>query len=254
METTPDYYALFRQVLDAPYTQLRKETASYSFRLSRGTLEIFFEWSRGAVDWKNNLDFPARPYRDMADRWYAHRGFLRVWKTLEPVLSPWILHPQVQSIRIAGYSHGAALALLCHEYCMFYRQELAEAESISGVGFGCPRVLFGAVSPRVAERFRNFTVIRNCRDLVTHLPPALLGYRHVGTLLQIGSGAPMSAVDCHRPENYLAALRQWREEQESVSLFQRGAENPSARRNAMALPIGSAGESSPSAASTRTDE
>lgn len=195
---------LFDAILQANYIQLEEESASYQCGRDGAGLHIYFEWSNGRTDWYNNLDFPALPYREMDNRWYAHRGFLRVWRVLEAVLAPQILSPDVQKILIGGYSHGAAMALLCHEYARFHRPELAGA--IRGYGFGCPRVLWGRLRPRVAARFSGFYVVRNGRDIVTHVPPAVFGYRHVGTMWEIGRGTEVSPIDAHRPEKYRAAL------------------------------------------------
>ena len=202
-----DLLHLYRQVLQAEYIQIRKETASYAYRRHGDALYIFFEWSNGATDWKNNLDFPAKPYRDMPDRWYAHRGFLRVWKEIENYLAPLIGDGQIKKIIIAGYSHGAALALLCHEYCKFNRPDIKN--SVNGYGFGCPRVVFGFLRKSTKERFSGFFVIRNKKDLITHLPPAFLLYRHVGTLITVGDG-DLNCIDAHRPESYLKSLQRCR--------------------------------------------
>jgi len=56
------------------------------------------------------------------------------------------------------------------------------------------------------RRWERFTVIRNLDDLVTHMPPAVLGFSHVGELLEIGEKGRYSRVDAHRPENILAEL------------------------------------------------
>ncbi len=197
---------LYRKVLNAEYKQSAEETASYAYEYEGDTLYLLFEWSNGATDWKNNLDFPARPYRDMADRWYAHRGFLRVWKAIEDDLAPVIRDKRVKKIVIAGYSHGAALALLCHEYCMYNRRDIKTA--VSGYGFGCPRVVFGILKKSVRERFEGFFVIRNKGDLVTHLPPVFFLFRHAGKLITIGDGR-WNCIDAHRPENYTESLREY---------------------------------------------
>lgn len=194
----------FKAVLKAKYTHLEEETASfaYVFKGMHGVkgLRIFFEWSNGATDWKNNLDFPAKPYRDMGDKWYAHRGFLRVWKVIEPHLAEVIMTPDIKFIEICGYSHGAAIALLCHEYCKYHRPDI----DVCGYGFGGPRVIWGFPNKRVKERFKGFTVIRNKKDLVTHLPPAIFGYRHY-KVITIGDGS-YNSIDAHRSENYIAEL------------------------------------------------
>ncbi len=198
-------YQLFERTLCAPYLQLKENAASYLAKREGETLYLFFEKSNGATDWRNNFDFPAKPYRDMdGGLWFVHRGFLRVFKTVEPLIASAVADGRVKKIVIAGYSHGAALALLCHEYCVYHRPDLAGR--IVGYGFGCPRVVWGFLRKRVKARFKNFTVVKNCRDVVTHLPPRLFGYRHVGSILHIGRQRALGGVDSHRAEHYLEEL------------------------------------------------
>lgn len=195
---------LYQSILDADYIQLSENAASYYVQKSGSTLLLLFEKSNGATDWKNNLDFPAKLYREKRDAFFVHRGFLRVWESILPKIADAVTDKSVRSILIGGYSHGAAIAALCHEYCVFRRCDLAD--SIYGYGFGCPRVFWGFLNARVKARFRRFTVIRNCRDLVTHLPPSIFGYRHVGNVIHIGKGKSYGMVESHREENYLAEL------------------------------------------------
>lgn len=195
---------IFKKVLSAPYIQLKENAASYFAECSGETLTLLFQGSNGKEDWKNNFDFPAKPYREMKDIWFVHRGFLRVFKTIEPYIAPMIADKNVRRIVIAGYSHGAALALLCHEYTVFHRPDIAPF--IDGYGFGCPRVVWWKPNKHVLGRFARFTVIRNCRDLVTHVPPRLFGFRHVGTMRKIGDGAAYGPIKSHFPENYLTEL------------------------------------------------
>ena len=192
---------LFHRVLRAQYTHLEEETASYCIQREGDQLFLLFEWSNGRTDWRNNLDFPAKPYRDMADKWYAHRGFLRVWKAIEPHLEEVVADPTVREIYVAGYSHGAAIALLCFEYCRFHRPDIPA----SGIGYGCPRVVWGFTPKRVRDRFQGFVVVRKGCDLVTHVPPALFGFRHVGDVLKIGE--TKGPIKDHYPDEYSAALQ-----------------------------------------------
>lgn len=203
-----DLLNLYQKILNEKYIQLKEETASYAYKQEGNLLYLFFEWSNGATDWKNNFNFPAKPYRDMPNRWYAHRGFLKVWKVIEDKLAAIIHDKQINEIIIAGYSHGAALALLCHEYCMFNRTDIKN--KIRGYGFGCPRVVFGFLRKSVKKRFTGFFVIRNKKDIVTHLPPALLLFRNVGNLITIGSGE-WNCIDAHRPENYIESLQKFQQ-------------------------------------------
>ena len=196
---------LFEKCVNGVYRHVENAGDYFTERLG-GTLYIYLECSNGEEDWENNLDFPARPYRhgDSAP-WFAHRGFVRVWESVLPYLQAAIADPTVRNIVTVGYSHGAALAVLCHEYVWDTRRDLRERTE--GYGFGCPRVYWGVRLPWLMRRWERFVVIRNRDDVVTHLPPAALGYSHVGKMLEIGSAGKYSPVDAHRPENILAELK-----------------------------------------------
>lgn len=196
--------SLFKQVLEAKYITIPKSDASFYYEMKQDTLYIFFEHSNGIIDWRNNFDFPAKPYREMENKWYVHRGFLRVWKSAKQYLKEQIFNKSVKKIIIVGYSHGAALALLCHEYCMFNRTDIAN--NIFGYGFGCPRVVFGYLRCKISKRFEHFYVIRNCRDIVTHLPPVLFGFRHIGNIIHIGKKAKYGLINSHKAESYIEQL------------------------------------------------
>ncbi len=194
---------LFLACLQADYHEV-DHGGSWAFLRDDRELTLFFEHSHGLTDWLNNLHFTAVPYRDMNPEWQCHAGFLRVWKSLRPHLIPLIFDPTMTRLTIVGYSHGAALAVLCHEFVYYHRPDLRQ--TLLGVGFGCPRVLFGCPPPEVAARWERFLVVRNIDDLVTHLPPRALGFCHVGNLVTIGTPNRYSAIDAHRPESYLAEL------------------------------------------------
>ena len=195
---------LFERCLTVPYIPIEDETDYAAERLGN-TLYLYFEASHGAADWRNNLDFPARPYKRMGKTlWFAHRGFLRVWQSAQPYIEKEIRDPTLKKITTVGYSHGGALAVFCHEYIWFHRPDLRAR--IEGYGFGCPRVLWGLPSPAILKRWERFTVIRNGQDAVTHLPPAALGYRHIGKMMKICDPNGCSPIDCHRPEQILRAL------------------------------------------------
>ena len=197
-------YNIFERCLEIPYTRV-DTSGDYAVEKIGNTLYIYLEKSNGREDWKNNIDFPVKAYKDMdGGIWYAHRGFLRVWKSIEPYVSAYILDPTVKSIITVGYSHGGGLAVLCHEYLWYNRPDIRD--NIYGYGFGSPRVIWGIKRKEHGIRWGNFTVIRNIDDVVTHAPPALFGYFHVGEILEIGESGKYSGVDAHRPESYLSEL------------------------------------------------
>ncbi|MBR6603158.1 MAG: lipase family protein [Clostridia bacterium] len=197
-----ELYNLFYECLEIEYKELER-SANYALRRRGDHLKIYFQHSRGATDWKNNLDFPAKPYGSMDDFWFAHRGFLGVWQILKKVIAAVVSDERIRKITVVGYSHGAAMALFCHEYIKFHRPDI---EDIQSYGFGCPRVLWGIQSEKVKRRFHGFTVVRNPDDAVTHLPPAALGYRHVGEMINISEKGKYSPIEAHFAENILKEL------------------------------------------------
>ena len=194
-------YNLFYECVNTNYLSVGC-CANYFVCREHNTLYIFFEKSVGVSDWKSNFDFPAKMYKGI----FVHRGFLKVWKNIEPILENYILDTTLKRIIITGYSHGAAIAVLCHEYVWFNRSDLRE--SIEGYGFGCPRVVWGFYGNKIKKRWERFTVIRNIDDIVTHVPPLLFGYFHVGKMLLIGEKGKYSKVDAHREENILNELKE----------------------------------------------
>lgn len=193
---------LFERCLEISYTHA-ENAADYALERKGNTLYIYFQHSTDCTDWKNNLDFPIKPYNHLEDeKWYAHRGFLRVWKSVSDLIAPAVNEKSLHNIISVGYSHGAALALLCHEYVWFHRPDLRGV--MEGYGFGCPRVIWGRVPE---HRFERFTVIRNLDDVVTHVPPRLFGFVHVGKMIEIGTMGKYSPTDAHRPENILKELK-----------------------------------------------
>lgn len=198
------YYSLFLLCRQARYLDA-SNGASFAVLTRDGTLYILFQQSVGLTDWQNNLDFPAAPYRNMETDWRCHRGFLRVWRSVQPYIDEILQLTGYVNVTTAGYSHGGALAVLCHEYIWFRYPGLRSR--LRGAGFGAPRVVWcRAGCRRIAPRWETFTVIRNLDDAVTYLPPALLGYRHMGHLLEIGRKGRYTPIDAHRPEAYLFSL------------------------------------------------
>ena len=194
---------LFDDCLSRAYREA-ENGASWDIKRQGDGLTVYFQKSNGVVDWLNNLDLFSTPYREMSPVWHCHAGFLRVWKSVVDLIKPFILDPLVNEITFVGYSHGSALYVLCLEFAYYHRPDLRKR--VFGVGFGCPRVLYGCVPPDIALRWEHFFVVRNLDDLVTHLPPSALGYCHVGNLIEIGKSGRYSQVDAHRPENYRREL------------------------------------------------
>lgn len=173
------------------------DSVNYAFVEEDSTLYIYFQGSNSITDWVRNFLFPAKPYKDMEIPYRVHRGFLSAWKEVEDIIiakikevknpkAPLELQePKWKRIIVVGYSHGGALAGLCHECVWFWRPDLRETGLI-GYGFEAPRFYAGChVKKELQERWRTFFVIRDGSDIVTHCPPALFGFCHVGEIIKI---------------------------------------------------------------------
>lgn len=204
MKTELELFNLCNQ--DSIYTQIG-DGVDYAFIEDprEATLYIFFEPSDGIEDWRNNFAFARKPYKDMEIPYKVHGGFLKCWKTVEDIVIKKILEEDPmeagsyrwRKVVIVGYSHGGALAALCHECVWFHRGDLRNGR-ILGYGFEAPRIFGGwRIPPALKERWEGFTVYRNKNDIVTHLPPILFGFRHVGNLKQLGAHSECGPISAH---------------------------------------------------------
>lgn len=190
----------FQKCYNAKYTTVANDASFYVER-DGAHLTLLFEKSNSGKDWKSNFNFPAKPYRKMKNKWFCHRGFLKVWRSIEPYVEKDIKDQSVTEIDIVGYSHGGAIAELCYEYVKFNRPDV----SVTGVGFGAPRVLWGFVRKAVKRRFDGFVVVRNGCDIVTHVPPVVFGFRNMGLLKKVGKKG-QGLFKSHSPAAYIEAL------------------------------------------------
>ena len=198
---------LFDRCLAAKYIHTA-EGGDYAIEVEDGIIYLLFQWSAGAVDWKNNFDFPARSYKRMNDVWYCHRGFLRVWKAMRDEIEAKVAEiidaePLIYGFKCVGYSHGAALALFATEDMAYH---YGVTYWVNGYGFGCPRVVWGIIPKAVNHRLARFTAVRNIPDIVTHVPPALFGFHHTN-ILKIGERGKYTAVGAHYPQAYQEELQ-----------------------------------------------
>ena len=124
------------------------------------------------------------------------------------------MKPTVKSVTIVGYSHGGAIATLCHEYVWFNRPDLRD--KLEGYGFGAPRVFWGlSMSKELKERWANFHVVRNINDIVTHMPPSIFGFRHVNDVIEVGKKGELvnknykfDCVNAHMSSNYIYSMKE----------------------------------------------
>jgi len=215
---------------EAPYVQVG-DSVNYAFIEEGTTLYIFFQGSNSITDWVRNFWFFKKPYKDMEIPYKVHSGFLAAWKTVEDIIinkitelnssdtvrtwyndTDFIDRPDYKWKKIitVGYSHGGALSGFCHECVWFYRPDIRN--NIFGYGFESPRFYHGFwVKKALKERWKNYIIIRNHNDIVTRVPPKILCFTHVGTVLHLRSSKVNKykfpkCVASHYPENIYETL------------------------------------------------
>lgn len=186
------------------YYETAGHDVNYAFVEEDDTLYIYFQGSSSTTDWIRNFLFKKRPYKDMKNPYRVHRGFLTAWKEVEDIVIAKITEKEESKrfdrktqkykvisnykwkhIVVVGYSHGGALASFCHECCWYYREDLRE-KGLEGYGFEAPRIYGGFhVRKDLKERWEHFTVIRTNNDIVTHCPPWIFRFCHVGKILKV---------------------------------------------------------------------
>ena len=168
------------------------DSVNYAFIEENDHLFIYFQGSSQISDWVRNFLFKKKPYKDMKVPYKVHRGFLAAWKEVEDIVIAKITETNEtkterkwKHITVVGYSHGGALAGLCHECVWYWRPDLRES-GLVGYGFETPRFYGGwRVKKELKERWAHFYVIRNNNDIVTHCPPSIFRFCHVGNVIKI---------------------------------------------------------------------
>jgi len=141
------------------------------------------------------------PYDGMNPDIKVHAGFINAYKSDEVrgVILSLIGSEVIERVTVAGHSLGAAMAVLC---ALDLQYNLPD-RNYTVYLYGCPRV--GNAQFRRSYNKRVFKTVRveNGNDLITKIPPAMLGYRHVGAKYHIG--APRLPVWCNALHHYQTA-------------------------------------------------
>jgi len=147
---------------------------------------------RSAKDWTTNFMFAKRviPYGNQNSKIRVHRGFLRGYKSVRKKVHGCVRNYVTENkpIVVVGHSQGGAFSFLGAVDIQWNMREgdLQERRrEVYAITFGAPRV--------GNKAFRNSYVVRVKRtwryagafDVVTRVPFAWLGFRHVGQLVRL---------------------------------------------------------------------
>lgn len=198
---------LFKNTGEVEYTHYGKNV-DLAFVEEGTTLYIYFQGSDEVSDWFFNFFFAKKPYKDMRIAYRVHAGFLKCWKAVEDAVIARIKYMKYHKIVTVGYSHGATLAMLCHECVWYYRPDIRDVSYT--VAYGGPRVYAGfRVKKDLKRRWDSFYLFRNGDDIVTHLPPRLFGFTHVGHIIDVGTKNFNGFIEDHLYREFYPALVEW---------------------------------------------
>lgn len=196
-----------------------------------GDTVVAFRGSDEPLDWRYNLKFYPLRQDGLPGRW--HRGFWRGAVNLWPIVrEAFALTRQDGRVWLVGHSLGGALAATT--------AALVARNGLSGrVGavlqLGAPRAATRAGAAYLEARYAGrWWRAELPADRVTHVPAALLGFRHVGRKIKMPPLVPLAdwaatILGDHGIERYLLALEECR----SVPCFEFG---PETAGNARELP------------------
>ncbi|RPF48863.1 lipase (class 3) [Hydrogenoanaerobacterium saccharovorans] len=166
-------------------------------------LTISFRGTDSKKDWLTDFTFWKKiiPYGNTNSKIKVHTGFINAYKSTGIRNEIHKLIPSdIHYIRVTGHSYGAALAVLC-AVDLQYNFPSKDYEVFL---YGCPRVGNNAFKKSYNKRVFKTLRIENGNDIVTKIPFATLGYRHVGIKLHIGKPRLLGLVsfEQHRLQSY----------------------------------------------------
>jgi triacylglycerol lipase len=152
--------------------------------LMDGAVAIVFRGTDTIANWLDDGAILLLPFRDKGA---VHSGFRlsldSVWSVIAPTLERW--KGGGRTLWITGHSLGGALAHLAAAYLRFPLDPTANVpKPVAGLyTFGQPRIgTQGFCTPCDADFGSLYFRFVNDEDIVTRVPPRLLGYWHAGDL------------------------------------------------------------------------
>ncbi len=156
--------ALFEACLHGPWITSGR---NIEFKIENSVL--YLQSSREFSDWLFNFNFPVVPYKNMKEKFFVHRGFVKAWQSVRDEVMSRVDEFEV----IVGYSHGADVAILAHEDFRYVRGFQPETHL-----YGASKILF-LPSKHILSRFSQIKNHQSKGDWATKVVPF---YTAVGTI------------------------------------------------------------------------
>ena len=175
---------IFKQTITADWQTESKTDTQYAIEETEEKIIIKFQGSTSKTDWIQNFSFWVKPYKEMKNLFFVHYGFFKKFKSIKEIIYREGLSARegAKKLVILGYSQGAAIGLITVEYLRFHFPDL----EIEAYLFEPPRVFTFIGFKILKERLKDVKIYFNGNDIVTKVPPWLLGYKHYGEKVLIG--------------------------------------------------------------------
>ena len=153
---------------------------------------VVFRGTQDRLDWMTNM---RAAWIKLEGGTRVHTGFFQAyWPIKEPLFSTVqaLLKRKQRPVYVTGHSLGGALALMATAELANHAEAYIRDSIAACYTFGCPRVGDSSFDQMVKVPLYRVT---NGVDIVPAVPPAILGYRHVGDSRYFGGpGQPPSRL------------------------------------------------------------
>lgn len=182
--------------------------------INKDVAMIIFRGSYGKCDWRDNFRFKKIVIPFINDKKIkGHEGFVKQYEVVRTDIHEHLISGRLKKYRelvICGHSLGGALANQCSLDLKLYFKDI----HISCITLGAPRVGNPAFVKLCKKHLPGAIRIVNGADMVTKVPPTIMGFKHFGILLTVGARSifwkiihPKLAVSGnpfdHYPERYM---------------------------------------------------
>ena len=175
-------WELFEEIKRTEYTK-SGDSVDWAVKVypEEKLVRLLFEESADDRDWKNNFDFPIKPYKQQENTLWFARGWGNAYKScndeiMEKLIKTYTddLKKDGYSVEVCGWSYGGAMAVLAAEDFNYRTGNKAGV-----VTFGAPKPLWGRKTWEYVRSCVAYAVqYAHVNDVVTLCIP-LPGYRMI---------------------------------------------------------------------------
>lgn len=189
--------------INASYETISKETdTEIAIRIDDRVMVIDFEGSISVKDWLKNFEFGFSTYDQNNIKIKAHAGIISKWVSVEDYIKNNIIVYNPKKIILRGFSQGGAMAVFGNAVL----SRLYFGRNVVTYAFGAPHVFH-----KSTDDLKYVYLYELSRDIVCHVPPAVLGYKKIGERFVIDRNRPWwdyltHWYNEHSPSSYIKEI------------------------------------------------